>query len=98
MTDPDKRNIRDQRFADEAASRHLAGGRQPRTNAQWLDLFRDHYGEAYTVFAPSTFGAQWKAVALFGGRDELSEWSPGELLEELIHHRHRNYAKPETGK
>lgn len=98
MADPDKRNISDQRFVGDAASRYLAGGRRPRTNAQWLDLFRDRYGNAYTVFAPSAFGAQWKAIALFGQRDELTEWSPGELLEELIHHRGRNCGTPEAGK
>jgi hypothetical protein len=60
-------------------------------------LFGRYYGDAYKVAAPSAPGGQWTAIALFAQQDELSEWSPEELLDELMHHRCRNGAAPEAG-
>jgi hypothetical protein len=91
VTDPDKRNVTDQRYADDAELRYLSGTERPRTHAQWLDYFRVHYGGAYEVAAPCAPGGQWKATALFGQRDQLSGWSATELLDELTDHRSRNH-------
>jgi hypothetical protein len=93
VTDPDRRHITDQRFADDAAQRYQEGARHPRTYAQWLDYFREHYGDTYTACAPSAPGGQWQATTLFGQQDQLFGWSPTELLDELIEHRHRNRAR-----
>jgi len=95
VTDPDRRHITDQRYADDAAQQHQEGIRQPRTHAQWLDYFRQHHGDGYTVCAPSAPGGQWRATALFGQHDQLFGWSPTELLDELIEHRSRNHAMPQ---
>jgi hypothetical protein len=91
VTDPHKRNITDQRYADDAELRYLAGTARPRTQAEWLDYFREHYGDAYQVVAPGAPGGQWNATALFGQRDQLSGWSATELLDELTEHRSRNH-------
>lgn len=91
MTDPDKRNITDQRYASDAELRYDMGNSRPRTNAQWLDYFSEHYGDKYDVAAPSAPGGHWRATALFGQRDQLFGWSPTELLDELIEHRHRHH-------
>jgi hypothetical protein len=91
VTDPDKRNITDQRYADDAEVRYLAGTMRPRTHAQWLNYFREHYGNTYAVAAPSAPGGQWTATALFGQRDQLYGWSATELLDELTEHRSRNH-------
>ena len=45
----------------------------------------------YDVAAPSAPGGQWRATALFGQHDQLFGWSPTELLDELIEHRHRHH-------
>ena len=91
MTDPNKRNITDQRYASDAELRYQVGGSLPRTNAQWLDYFGEYYGDNYEVAAPSAPGGHWRAIALFGQRDQLFGWTPTELLDELIEHRHRNH-------
>jgi hypothetical protein len=91
VTDLDKRSITDQRYADDAALRCLAGAARPRTHAQWLDYFGEHYGDAYEVSAPSAPSGQWKATALFGQHDKLFGWSPTELHDELTEHRSRNH-------
>jgi hypothetical protein len=90
VSDPDQRNITDQRYADDAAIRYQAGRSRPRTNAQWLDYFGENYGDSYKVAAPSAPGAQWQATALSGQHDQLFGWSPTELLDELTEHRSRN--------
>jgi hypothetical protein len=90
VTDPDQRNIIDQRYADDATIRYEAGRSRPRTNVQWLDYFGEHYGDTYKVTAPSAPGGQWYAIALSGGHDQLSGWSPTELLDELAEHRARS--------
>lgn len=90
MTDPDQRNISDQRHADDAASRYQAARNRPRTRALWLDYFGEHYGDTYKVTAPSASGGQWQAIALSRQHDQLSGWSPTELLDELTDHRSRN--------
>jgi hypothetical protein len=90
VTDPDKRNITDQRHAGDAELRHQTGPSRPRTHAQWLDYFGAHYGDRYEVAAPSAPGGRWQATALFGQHDQLFGWSPSELLDELIEHRYRN--------
>ena len=92
MTDPDQRDITDQRYAYDAATRYQAGRSRPRTHAQWLDYFGEHYGDTYAVTAPSAPGGQWQASALSGQHDRLSGWSPTELLDELTEHRARNHA------
>jgi hypothetical protein len=91
VTDPDRRNIVDQRCADDATLRCLTGGPRPRTYAEWLGYFREHYGDTYEVSEPSAPGGQWKATALFGQRDQLSGWSATELLDELTEHRPGNH-------
>jgi hypothetical protein len=88
VTDPRERNIADQRYTADAELRYLAGTARPRTHAQWLDYFRDHY-ETYTVAAPSAPGGQWQATALSDQHDELFGWSATELLDELTEHRSR---------
>jgi hypothetical protein len=98
VTDPDRRNITDQRHAGDAALRYLAGSSRPRTSAQWLGYFGEHYGDTYQVCAPSAPGGQWRAAALFGQRDQLFAWSATELLDELREHRFRNYPRPEDEK
>jgi hypothetical protein len=90
VTDPDQRNISDQRYADDAVNRCQAASTRPRTDAQWLDYFSEHYGDTYKVTAPSAPGGQWRAIALSGEHDQLSGWSPTELLDELSDHRARN--------
>jgi hypothetical protein len=91
VTDPDRRNITDQRHAGDAALRYQAGCSRLRTHAQWLGHFGEHYGDTYTVAAPSAPGGQWQATALSGQHDQLFGWSPSELLDELIEHRFRNH-------
>lgn len=91
MTDPDQRNITDQRHADDAATRYQTERSGPRTNPQWLDYFGEHYGDTYTVAAPTAPGGQWQAIALSGQHDQLFGWSPTELLDELTEHRTRNH-------
>jgi hypothetical protein len=90
VTNPDKRNITDQRYVGDAELRYQIGSSRPRTHAQWLDFFSEHYGDGYAVATPSAPGGQWRATALFGQRDQLFGWSPSELLDELIDHRFRN--------
>jgi hypothetical protein len=93
VTDPDRRNIIDQRYADDATIRYEAGRSRPRTNVQWLDYFDEHYGDTYKVTAPSAYGARWQAIALFGQHDQLFGWSPTELLDELTEHRARKHPR-----
>jgi hypothetical protein len=90
VTDPGKRNIADQRYASDAELRHQMGNSRPRTNAQWLAYFSEHYGDNYGVAVPNAPGGRWQATALFGQHDQLLGWSPTDLLDELIEHRHRN--------
>lgn len=90
MTDPDKRNIADQRHASDAELRYQMANSRPRTYAEWLDYFNEHYGDKYDVAAPSAPSGHWHATALFSQRDQLFAWSPTELLDELIDHSHRN--------
>jgi hypothetical protein len=66
VTDPDKRNITDQRYADDAELRYQVGITRPRTHAQWLGYFGEHYGDRYAVAAPSAPSGQWRATALSG--------------------------------
>jgi hypothetical protein len=91
VTDADQRNISDQRYADDAANRYQAASARPRTHAQWLDYFSEHYGDTYKVTAPSAPGGQWHAIALSGEHDQLSGWSCTELLDELTEHHARNH-------
>jgi hypothetical protein len=91
VTDLDKRDITDQRYPSDAELRHQTGNSRPRTNAQWLAYFSEHYGETYEVAAPSAPGGRWHATARFGQHDQLLGWSPTDLLDELIDHRHRNH-------
>lgn len=90
MTDQDHRNITDQRYAADAQLRYQTGSSHPRTHAQWLVYFGEHFGDRYKVAAPSAPGGQWQATALSGQPDQLFGWSPTELLDELIEHRCRN--------
>lgn len=71
MTDPDKRDIIDQRYADDAAIRYQAGSSRPRTHVQWLNYLDKHYGDTHAVAAPSAPGGQWQATALSGQHDQL---------------------------
>jgi hypothetical protein len=91
VTDPDRRGITDQRHASDAELHYQMGSSRPRTNAQWLEYFSEHYGSKYEVAAPSAPGGQWRATAQFGQRDQLFKWSPTELLDDLIDHRHGNH-------
>jgi hypothetical protein len=91
MTNPDKRNITDQRYVGDAELRYQMGSSPPRTHAQWLDYFGENYGDRYSVVRPSAPGGQWRATAQFGQRDQLFGWSASELLDELIEHRFRNH-------
>jgi hypothetical protein len=91
VSGPDHRNITDQRYADDAAIRYQAGCSRPRTHAQWLDNFRELYGDTYTVAAPSAPGGQWQATELSGQHDQLFGWSATELLDELTEHWARNH-------
>jgi hypothetical protein len=86
VTGPDKCNT-DKRHADDASLRYLNGRTHPRTDAQWLGYFREHYGDTYTITPPSAPGSQWCATALSGPHDQLWGWSAPELLDELIEHR-----------
>jgi hypothetical protein len=98
VTDPDKRNIATQRFSDDAVLRYLVGEQQPHAHTQLLEFFGEQYAGRYRVFVPTAPGGQWKAVALFGQHDELSGWSPSELLEEVTHHQCSNDRKSEDDK
>ena len=91
MTDSDKRNITDQRYADDAEPRYLTGRTCPRTHAQWLGYFGERYGDMYSFAAPSAPGGQWQATALSDQHDHLFGWSATELLDELTEHRSRNH-------
>jgi hypothetical protein len=91
VIDPDQRNITDQRCADDAALRYLTGTARAATHAQWLDYFREHYGNTYTVTAPTAPGGQWQATELLGQHDQPLGWSAIELLDELTDHRARNH-------
>lgn len=91
MTDPDRRNVTDQRYSDDAALRYLTGTTRLGTHAQWLDYFREHYGDRYTVTAPTAPGGQWRATELAGQHDQIFGWSATELLDELTEHRARHY-------
>jgi hypothetical protein len=90
VTDPDKRNITDQRYTEDAEVPYVADRTRLRTHDQWLDYFRDHY-DTYAVAAPSAPGGQWQATALSDQRDQLFGWSATELLDELTEHRCRNH-------
>jgi hypothetical protein len=90
VTDPDKSNIKDQRYPGDAELRHEMGNSRPRTQTQWLGYFAERYGGKYNVLPPSAPGGRWQATALFGQHDQLFGWSPSELLDELIDHRYRN--------
>jgi hypothetical protein len=90
VTDPDKRNITDQRYVDDAELRYQAGSSRPRAHAQWLAYFGEHYGDRYKVATPSAPGGRWQAIALSGQPDQIFGWSPTELLDELTEHRSRN--------
>jgi len=94
VTDPDRRNITDQRYPSDAEIRYHMGNARPRTQAEWLNYFTKHH-DKYEVLPPSAPGSQWHARALFGQHDQLSGWSPTELLDELIEHRYRGYAAVE---
>jgi hypothetical protein len=84
VTDPDRRNITDQRYSDDATLRYqMRRSRQ----VQWLDYFGEHFGDMYTVAAPSTPGKQWQATALFGQHDQLFGWSAAQLRNALTEHR-----------
>jgi hypothetical protein len=79
VTDPDRRNITNQRYSDDAALRYqMRRSRQ----AQWLDYF----GDMHAVAAPSTPGRQWQATALFGQHDQPFGWSAAQLRSELTEH------------
>jgi hypothetical protein len=69
----------------------MVSKQRPCTDAQWLDFLHQQFGGAYTVCVLVAPGSKWKATALFGQHDELCEWSPSELAEEIMHHRYRNY-------
>jgi hypothetical protein len=90
VTDPDQRNIIDQRYADDATIRYEAGRSRPRTSVQWLDYFGEQYRDTYKITAPRAPGGQWQAIALSGQHDQLFGWSPTELLDELTEHRARD--------
>jgi hypothetical protein len=75
VTDPDKSNIRDQRYPSDAELRYQVGSSRPRTQAQWLDYFTEQYGK-YEILPPSAPGGQWHATALFGQRDSYTAGPP----------------------
>jgi hypothetical protein len=79
MTDPDKRNITDQRFHDDATLRYLMNTRPARTHAEWLAYFHEQFASSYIVTAPQAPGGHWRASATFGNNDQLFEWAPAEL-------------------
>jgi hypothetical protein len=82
MTDPDKRNIKDERYHRDAVLRHAASTEPPRTHAGWLAHFKEEFDGEYIVTAPETPGSQWRAVPTLGG-NALFEWTPAELLAEM---------------
>jgi hypothetical protein len=72
-----------------AVTAHLVG-----TDSQVLAFFAIHWGEYYDFHAPLP-GGQWRAVARFGQHDQVTEWSPSALLEEVRAHyvAHRSEAR-----
>jgi hypothetical protein len=90
VTDPDKRDITDQRYVSDAELRYQAGTLRPRTHSEWLAYFGEHYGDRYKVVAPSAPGGRWQATAWSGQPEQLFSWSPTELLDELIERRSRS--------
>jgi hypothetical protein len=82
MTDPDKRNIKDERYHRDAVRRHVESTEPPRTHAEWLAHFKEQFGGLFIVTAPEAPGAQWRAVPTTGGRP-IFEWTATELLAEM---------------
>jgi hypothetical protein len=89
MTSPDKRNITDQRFHDDATLRYLMNTEPARTHAEWLAYFHEQFGGSYIVTAPQAPGGHWRASATFGSNDQLFEWAPADLLAEMRRHCYR---------
>lgn len=52
MSGPDKSNITDQRFHDDATLRYLVNTEPARTHAEWLAYFHEQFGSSYIVTAP----------------------------------------------
>jgi hypothetical protein len=82
MTDPEKRNIKDERYHRDAAQRYVEATEPPRTHAEWLAHFKEQFDGLFIVTAPEAPGAQWRAVPTFSG-SALFEWSATELLAEM---------------
>ena len=99
MTDPDRRNITDQRYADDAELAVPGGQLAPAHSTPSGSTTSESITAAPTrSVAPSAPGGQWQATALFGQHDQLFGWSPTELLDELIEHRHRQPHAQMTGR
>ena len=81
MTDPDKRNIKDQRYHRDAALRYVESTEPRRTHAEWLAYFKEQFGGLFIVTAPEP-GGQWRAVPTAGGK-ALFEWTATGLLAEM---------------
>jgi hypothetical protein len=66
MTDPDKRNIEDERYHHDAAVRHAESTEPRRSNAEWLLYFKQQFHSRFIVTPPAP-GGQWRAVPTTGG-------------------------------
>ena len=76
MTDPDKRNIKNECYHSDAAIRHTGRTDPPRTNAGWLAHFKEQFAGLFIVTAPEAPGGQWRAVRTTGGCRDLSGRRP----------------------
>jgi hypothetical protein len=81
MTDPDKQNIKDERYHRDAALRYVESTEPSRTHAEWLAHFKTQFDGLFIVTAPEP-GSQWRAVPTTGGK-ALFEWTATELLAEM---------------
>ncbi len=82
MTDPDKRNIIDERYHRDAVLRYLERTEPKRTHAGWLAHFKQEFDGVFIVSPPEGPGCQWRAV-LAGGGGVIFEPTPTGLLAEM---------------
>ena len=81
MTDPDTRNIKDERYHRDAARRYAESTEPRRTHAEWLAHFKDQFGGLFIVTPPQR-GGQWRAVPTTSGT-ALFAWTASQLLAEM---------------
>jgi hypothetical protein len=62
------------------------------TVQQQLVFLNTHWGSKYSFTAPTKPRGEWRAVALFGQREELTGETAAELLERV--HAHYQASKP----